>query len=568
MVLTTYGRYRSTQKLLAANGWVQHALKVNTQVEIVGSLLKDAETGQRGYLLTGQEGYLQPYLTATEKLPEALQKLGEMIPDNPEQARNLQKLRDLSTSKLAELKHTIELNRAGHTEAALTIVQSNLGKNDMEEIRTTLARMDAIESNVLDERERSLRGVEFRENLAMAGGLVLRLVMLIGFGWTLDRLYGVREEAAAEIAESEEWLSTTISSIGDAVIATDRDGNVRFLNPVAEGLTQFSRDSATDKPLKKVFPIFNEVTRQAVENPVEKVISTGKVVGLANHTVLIRPDGSEIAIDDSAAPIFDRSGKLTGVVLVFRDVSKQREIEKAMRISEKLAATGKLAATVAHEINNPLEAASNLLYLMHDEELSEPGKQYLKLAEEQLLRVSHIARQTLAFYRDPRRPQPLKLGTVCDHILDLYRPRFNNKSLTVTRNYQDDVLVFGTEGELAQVVSNLISNAIDATEANGSVNVTVALQDDRSGVLTVTDNGVGISAANLAKVFEPFFTTKRDVGTGLGLWVSKEIVQKLGGTIGVSSPGEGLGASFTVNLPLYQGEINEAVSEASAGDAD
>jgi PAS domain S-box-containing protein len=564
----TYGRYRATQKLLTANAWVQHAREVSAHLEVVGSLLKDAETGQRGYLLTGQEGYLQPYLTATEKLPGALQEVGAMVSASPEQERNLQTLRDLSASKLAELNHTIELNRAGHAEAARSIVQSNLGKNDMDDIRATLARMDAIERDALEQRERSLRGIEFKQNLATAVGLVLWLVALIGFGWTLDRLYGVREAAAAEIAESEEWLSTTISSIGDAVIATDRDGNVRFLNPIAQTLTQFSLASAAGKPLKEVFPIFNEVTRAAVENPVEKVIATGKVVGLANHTVLLRPDGTEIAIDDSAAPIFDRSGTLTGVVLVFRDVSKQREIERAMRISEKLAATGKLAATVAHEINNPLEAASNLLYLMHDEAISEAGKQYLKLAEEQLLRVSHIARQTLAFYRDPRRPQPLKLSTICDHILDLYRSRFNNKALRVTRDYRDEVVVYGTEGELTQVVSNLISNAIDAVPANGSVNVTIGLQGGQEGVLTISDTGVGIPAANLSAIFEPFFTTKQDVGTGLGLWVSREIVQKLGGRIEASSPGADLGAAFTVSLPLYEAERSSAATEGSAGVAD
>lgn len=125
----------------------------------------------------------------------------------------------------------------------------------------------------------------------------------------------------------------------------------------------------------------------------------------------------------------DGSGKLTGVVLIFRDVRKQRETENALRISEKLAATGKLAATVAHEINNALEAVSNLLYLIHDEALSEPGKQCLKLAEEQLRRVSHIARQTLAFYRDPRRPKRLTWNAVCDHVLDLYRPRFSNSGM-------------------------------------------------------------------------------------------------------------------------------------------
>lgn len=553
--------HRVAQQLLGASTWVEHTMAVNSQVQLVGSLLRDAETGQRGYLITGQEGYLQPYEAAVVQLPGALQSLGDMTSDNPEQVKLLLRLQDLSASKFKEMQNTIALYRAGNPEAARAVVQTNLGKNDMDEIRQTLAQMQERERIQLLDRKRSLQGIEFRERVALVSGLVVGLFSILSFGWALNRMELVRERATIAVLESEEWLSTTLGSIGDAVIATDAAGNVRFLNRVAQDLTQFSQAKAEGRPLREVFPIFNEVTRAAAESPVEKAIASGKVVGLANHTVLVRPDGTEIAIDDSAAPILDRSGKITGVVMVFRDVSEQRKVENAMRTSEKLAATGKLAATVAHEINNPLEAAANLLYLMRDDAgLTAEGREYLMLAEEQLSRVSHITRQTLAFYRDPRQPEPLTLSAVCDRILELYRPRVRNKSLQVKTEFQDNVMVFGTEGELAQVVSNLVANAIDAASQNGSLMLRVAHGDDHNGVITVADNGSGIAPANIGKVFEPFFTTKKDVGTGLGLWVSKEIVEKLGGTIAVSSPGENLGATFSISLPLYDETKQKAAS--------
>lgn len=554
MLVNALLRYRATQQLLDANRQIEHTLAVEAQLENIGALLRDAETGQRGYLLTGQESYLQPYEVATQQLPAAMQRLGGMVADNPEQVKNVERLQNLTTSKLAELRNTVERYRQGHPDAARDLIQSNLGKRFMDEIRSTLANMDQIERNLLAQRKQSLKDVEFKEDVGLATGLFIGMLALIAFGWALDRIEIVRQRSTAALIESEEWLSTTLSSIGDAVIATDRDGSVRFLNPVAQRVTQCSQENAQGRPLREVFPIFNELTRQPAENPVDKVLATGLVVGLANHTVLVRPDGSEVAIDDSAAPILDRAGEVVGVVLVFRDVSHQREIEKAMRISEKLAAAGKLAATVAHEINNPLEAASNLLYLLRDEVLSPDGRDYLKMAEEQMLRVSHIARQTLAFYRDPRHPAPLVLNAVCGRILELYRPRLANKKLHVSAEYAQEVVVFGTEGELTQVISNLISNAIDAVNYEGTVTVKVATGSDGKGFLSVSDDGSGIAPENIGKIFEPFFTTKKDVGTGLGLWVSKEIVEKLGGSITVRSAGKGQGATFSVTLPLYARE--------------
>jgi PAS domain S-box-containing protein len=564
LLANAVARYRATEQLLSASQWVEHTLAVDTQIQTVGSLLRDAETGQRGYLISDQAEYLQPYQAAIRELPAALRTLSDMTSDNPAQVKSMQRLQVLTNNKLAELANTVELYQHGHPEEARAVVKTNLGKNDMDEIRVTLAEMDKTERILLSQRQ-TLRGVEVKEQTSLILGLGLGLLAVIAFGWALYRIETVRQRATVAILESEEWLSTTLGSIGDAVIATDAEGNVRFMNRVAQDLTHRTQSGAQGRPLKEVFPIFNEVTRAIAESPVEKAIATGTVVGLANHTVLVRSDGSEIAIDDSAAPILDRFGKITGVVLVFRDVTEQRQIEKAMRISEKLAATGKLAATVAHEINNPLEAAANLLYLMGDDTgLSAETKHYLKLAEEQLSRVSHITRQTLAFYRDPKEPEPLGLSNVCDRIVQLYGPRFKNKAMQVSTQLDQDVVVFGTEGELMQVLSNLVTNAIDATKQNGTMRLSVERDGDHQGIISVSDDGCGIAAKDLPKVFEPFFTTKKDVGTGLGLWVSKEIVEKFGGTIAVSSPGENQGATFTIALPLYDAESEPRPSGSPA----
>jgi signal transduction histidine kinase len=221
-----------------------------------------------------------------------------------------------------------------------------------------------------------------------------------------------------------------------------------------------------------------------------------------------------------------------------------------LRRTEKLAAAGRLAASVAHEINNPLEAVGNLLYLaLQDPGLPVISRQYLRMANEELRRVGHIVSQTLGFYRESSTSQSIDLSALVDDVLPLYQRRLDARQIRVTRS-MEHVTVEGVASELRQVVANLLSNALDAMEPYGVLAMEVRSQGDEVH-LSISDTGHSIAPALLEHIFESFFTTKKDFGTGLGLWVSKGIVEKHQGRLEVvsSQKDEDHGTAFVMMLP-------------------
>lgn len=482
------------------------------------------------------------------------------------------------------------------------------------------------------------------------------------------------------LARSEAAYRTTLTSIGDAVIATDPDGMVTFMNPVAEELTGWAEGEVKNSPLASFFCISNEETGAPVENPVDKVRRLGTIVGMANHTNLERRDGTLVPIDDSGAPIRKTEGGCDGIVLVFRDVTERREgerqreillarmqaaeselrgtvelyrdqvkgltlaqqagksaswvrdvehqevrflpggfeifglpfadfgerrpisfveaedrraIEAAFRQTletgepfqvefrvrwpsgemrcqeargvrdaenpnlirgttfditerkqaetsllriEKLAAVGRIASTIAHEINNPLASVTNLLYLaLLDPALSEEVRGFLERAEEELSRLRNITRLTLSYARPHNQATDIDPGEVIDSVLSLFRMRLEAKEIRIIRACTEPFKIHIYLDELQRIFTNLLANAIDAVDLSGGV-IRVALE--RRGleaVIAIEDNGVGIPPERVERVFDPFFTSKEDVGTGIGLWVTKELVEKNGGTISLFS---------------------------------
>ncbi|HEY5029661.1 MAG TPA: CHASE3 domain-containing protein [Candidatus Angelobacter sp.] len=548
-------------------GWVQHSQQVQLELATVVSLLKDAEAGQRGYLYTGEARYLEPYNASVQQIDSHIASLAELVADNPKQLSRVLTLHTLSKVKLDELATTIALFSEGEKDKARGIVLSDMGKRTMDQIRATIAEMSRDESSLEAVRLEAVSSSTRSLMRTLYLATILAVVGLVLLGFYILREMAQREKYAAEIREREEWFRVTLGSIGDAVIATDEQGMVIFINPIAEDLTGIKLRQAQGQPIQKVFPIFNEETRNPVENPVAKVLELGRIMGLANHTILQHADGHVIPIEDSAAPIFDDARKLRGVVLVFRDVTAEKQAQSVLRKAEKLAAAGRLAATVAHEINNPLEAVCNLIYIVKNTgNLPEDIVNYLNMAEQELDRVSHITRQTLGFYRDSSEPGAVPLRGVLESVVRLYENKIKSKSIALEMDLADCPPIQGLQGEIKQLVANLISNAADAVEPGGKIRISLATAQSEHGkgvAIQIADNGPGVPEKNHAHIFEPFFTTKEDVGTGLGLWVSKEIAERHGGTIQLdTSNSNGLGgAVFTVFLPF------EAHLEAAGGAA-
>jgi PAS domain S-box-containing protein len=243
----------------------------------------------------------------------------------------------------------------------------------------------------------------------------------------------------------------------------------------------------------------------------------------------------------------ERAVRLLGMIA---DITERRRSVEALVQAEKLAATGRLAASIAHEINNPLEAVTNLLYLLRETKSADDRAGYLALAEEEIKRVSEIATQTLRFYRDPAGPTVCDLPALVESVLTIFHGRAHLLQVEPEMRFADGCQIYGSQGELRQVFVNLVGNALDAMPSGGRLLVRACVhQGEKSGVrATVADTGEGMSAETQARLFRPFFTTKSSTGTGLGLWLSLEILNKHGASIRVRSR-RGTGTAISVFFP-------------------
>lgn len=272
--------------------------------------------------------------------------------------------------------------------------------------------------------------------------------------------------------------------------------------------------------------------------------------------IVVRADGAETWVRASAAPVRGKKGEVTAGLLVLVAIDDQKKAQEALLQSEKLAAAGRLAASISHEINNPLESVTNLLYIaLSDANISPEVRGLLTQADQELARVSHIATQTLRFYRQSTNPSSIDMGHLIDSVLQLLSAKIRNTDVRVETKYTTREPIVCFEGEMRQVFTNLFSNALDATASGGGrliVRTKVLRYSSLHGSgiqVTVADNGNGIPAELSRRIFEPFYTTKGNRGTGLGLWVTKEIVAKHKGKVRVRSR-VGHGTVFVVFLPF------------------
>ena len=378
-----------------------------------------------------------------------------------------------------------------------------------------------------------------------------------------------RKRAEKALLSSEESLRITLDSIGDAVIATDCGGRVTMINPVAVALTGFKAEDAVGKPLTEVFRIVNAETRIAMDSPVEKVIGSGKVVGLANHTVLLSGNGKEYQIADSGAPIRNDNGEIVGVVLVFRDVSSQYEMEEKLRQSEKMESIGKLAGGIAHDFNNMLTgimASADLLGRrigQHDEGM----KNLVGIIKDSCHKAADLTQKLLAFARKARLvSRPVDIHTAINDATALLERSIDRRIEIVRHFTAKRSTVNGDPSQLANVFLNLGVNSRDAMPDGGVIMIetdNVSMTAERSTPLgnlapgeyvhiRFIDNGCGIAAEHLARIFEPFFTTKEvGKGSGLGLSAVYGAIQEHGGGLEVESA-VGDGTTFELYLPCVE----------------
>ena len=530
---------------------IQEADAFIAQTTLVGKLTIDEESGLRGYETTSDTRFLQPFVDAEARLQTEFQRMEQMAVD----AEQKQLISDLKskhqTWRDAFALPIIATVRAG---GQTSDVELNLqGKSLMDGVRDDIITI--IQSAGRHRSERiALWHQQVRHMLVVMLLLALGMGVLIGL-FTRSRLHAVSnayktsldvlKRRAEEIFESEQKLRTTLDSIGDGVITCDADGRVQMMNPVAQELTGWKQAEATGLPLEDVFRIVHETTRKPIENPVAKMKRLNSIVELADHTVLLRKNGAELRIADSGAPIRDQTGGTAGMVLVFRDITMERRTQEALLASEKLAVAGRLAATIAHEIHNPLDSVSNLLYLMRTGATEDESKQFMDMAEQELARVTQISRAMLGLYRESKAPVLVDLREMMQEILLLMEHRFSELRVTVHTDLPSVVTVDAFPAELRQVFTNLITNAAEAASPSGDVRISISSHHagtgtngqgmQPGGLVVIADNGPGIADDVRPHLFQPFFTTKGERGTGLGLWVSRGIINKHGGTIDLAS---------------------------------
>ena len=798
-----------------AKSEVEHSGRILAATGNILTALIDAEAGQRGFLLTGDNRYLRPYNRALQELPGDLARLKTLVGSSSRDEEDFDQLDLLANRKLQELRHSVDVRRTQGSQAALAVVLANEGEHTMDSIRALCAQIQHKEHMHLAQASADAEaatgiallitvacslvllfffafGLEpfaspdpqawrrpwlLRYGAAILGvaaitllraaltplmgpiampftlyfcavafaawfggfrpavlSIILSLlagswffaaplgklwvgghddqvamlmIVVVGFGIALlsrSQWNAVERAVRAEVSErvQRQRFETTLASIGDAVIATDAEGHITFVNRVAANLLQWSEAEARGKPLDQVFRIVNEITRAAAESPTTRVLREGQIIGLANHTVLIGRNGKEVPIDDSAAPIRDVNGNMQGTVLVFRDVTERRktenqlagqaklleqaaaearsqrqrlglaltagkmgvyevdpirkalwwspetyslfgvspaefepardsfaalihpedrqlfmhywdeniaalqpinrefrivmsdgnerwiscrgtpryedagspvhysglflditerrEVEQVLRKFEKLSAAARLSTAIAHEINNPLTAVTNLVFLAKEAPGVPPSAAELLLrAEHELERVAHATRQALGFYRESSRAESIEIPELIESVIKIYSTKIAEKNIRLVRGFLHCPPVYGVRGEIRQVVSNLLANAIEAVKEGGTISLgtkPVDTGEEPAVDIIVADDGHGVAADVVDRIFEPFFTTKPSTGTGLGLWVAKEIVERHQGSIEVQSPGpesDGRGATFKVTLPTRLG---------------
>jgi PAS domain S-box-containing protein len=541
----------------------QHSIvdsRVIDQVLTLQQHVTDQETGLRAYQMTGLPSVLAPYNSSQSGIDATLAALGKtpaagiISPDQISKLdQDIRAWQSWASGVLGQPAPAPEAVAAALTQQGKGIMDG-VRQDFQDTLRAATRERDTYDAKL---NQRVSRFLQFVLVLALAAGITIGIFA----SSRLQRVSSAYELALQELQEqnarvtaSQQLLATTLESIGDAVISLGEQGQIRFMNAVSQKLTGWPLSAAAGQQVSEVLRLVHPQTHQPMGDVLEGLDRSG-AMGLRQEGTLIARDGAEYAVDVKLSTVVDADGRPDGSVVVFRDVTELRKAEVTLIANEKLAVTGRLAASIAHEIHNPLDSVANLHFLLSQENDPQRRAEYLKLAQQELGRTLQISRAMLSLYRESPMPVQVNLEELIGSVLLLLDRKMRDQSIQVEQSFTHPVHVFGFPGELRQVFTNLIANAGEAAGPHGHVRIRVrpaSPQDGRAGtIVEIADSGRGIAPHVEKKLFQPFMTTKGERGTGLGLWVSLGIVQKHGGTVRISNSTEGdlRGAVVRVYLP-------------------
>ena len=561
----------NNMQTVATNGeWVTHTYKAIVGVESILSALKEAESAQRSYLITGDPADVRLYVDASQQLKTRLKDITHLTEDNPEQQKRLMALDKQVTEEQNRLQQGINLRTARGSRAAADNIGGDDSKGQMSAIGSLITQVEDEERRLLSIRQEREQRSEFQMRAAFAAATIGSIVLLFVVYILVTRAIQQRRQTAEAIARREEWLSTTLRSIADAVIATDARGAVLFMNSVAERLTGWTQAEAAGKKAEDVFVVNDPDTNAPVESIVGSMLRTGAQTPLADTRLLIARDGRKTVIDDSGAPMRNDKGKIIGTVVVFRDITIRKQTEEELRAAKNVAEVAnrtksQFLANMSHELRTPMNAIIGYSEMLQEEasedgrgemvadlqKIHGAGKHLLNLIND-ILDLSKIEAGKMELFLETFEVQTL-INDAVTNVMPQIEKNGNHLEVTCA---PDIGTMYADMTKARQNLLNLLSNAAKFT-TDGQITLAVENGDQQEvpGILfRVTDTGVGLTPEQQQKLFEVFSqadasTTRKYGGTGLGLAITRRFSRMMGGDVTVTSEA-GKGSTFTMWLPV------------------
>lgn len=564
LLLITFFSYQDWRQFERATADAAETRNILQTTEDLLAAVTDAETGQRGFLLTGEDRYLEPYNAAIKIIPGLLNSLDNSTQSYRAQYDRVGSLKSLVPEKLEEMRQTIATRREEDGfAAALNVVRTDQGKEAMREIRKNCKTIEAEEYAKLAARSEAAKQLGKRTRLISTLGSALLVVFLVLSSGALSRAMVRRDQAILELLESKrqteqirDLLETTLTSIADAVVATDLRGRITFINPVALELTGWSDRDAIGQPFESVCRLIDESTETPIEDPVRRAVA-GHPDTPNLAVILIAKGGRRIPVDERGAPLRNGQGKTIGAVVVFRDITGRKQAEYALlRSNEDMQ---QFAYAASHDLKTPLRTVANFAQLLgarYRGKLDSDADEFIGFIVNAAQQMGQLLDALLEYSRSGEvvdKPRLLEAGEVLESALASLRAEIDETGAVITHGPLPALVI--DELHLRQLFQNLIGNAIKyRSSAAPRVHVS-ADQRDGEWMFSVQDNGMGIEPRHHDRIFGVFkrLHGPEYPGAGIGLATCRRIVERCQGRIWVeSTPGQGSTFHFALPARAHQ----------------